>query len=131
MTPIDQPVAFKAIYRVLLDREAGPKAGNLLAFLEPDFLVARFRELPVDRLSFWQESAVEPAEFQAWLGKLGDKVAGIGWELVSEQEVFCVEYTITLADGRRQLKRVVVQGKPAEGFGAGLLAGTPWERVAG
>jgi lysyl-tRNA synthetase class 1 len=43
--PIECPVAFKAIYRVLLDRDSGPKAGNLLAFLKPEFVVNRFNEL--------------------------------------------------------------------------------------
>jgi lysyl-tRNA synthetase class 1 len=40
LTPIDQPGAFKALYRVLLDRDSGPKAGNLLSFLDRDFVVA-------------------------------------------------------------------------------------------
>ena len=131
MTPVEQPVAFKAIYRVLLDRESGPKAGNLLAFLDRDFLVKRFRELPCDLLAFWKESAVQPAEFKAWLEKLGDKVAGVSWELVSEGAVFAVEYTVRLGDGRRQMRRILVEGQPAEGVGAGLLAGTAWEGVTG
>src|SRR6478609_813822 len=58
LTPLDQPLAFKAIYRVLLDREAGPKAGNLLAFLDPAFVVRRFQELPVTRAEFWRDSAI-------------------------------------------------------------------------
>jgi lysyl-tRNA synthetase class 1 len=131
MTPIEQPVAFKAIYRVLLDRESGPKAGNLLAFLDRDFLVKRFRELAVDRLAFWRESAVQPEEFKAWLEKQGDKVAGVTWELVSEGDVFSVEYIVRLGDGRRQLKRILVTGQPVEGFGAGVLAGTAWEVARG
>jgi lysyl-tRNA synthetase class 1 len=44
--PMDVPQAFKAIYCVLLDRDAGPKAGNLLAFLKPEFVVKRFGEVP-------------------------------------------------------------------------------------
>ena len=45
MTPLPSGDAFKAIYRVLLDRESGPRAGSLLAFLERDFIIARFNEL--------------------------------------------------------------------------------------
>jgi hypothetical protein len=74
---------------------------------------------------------VQPAEFKAWLEKLGDKVAGVSWELVSVGAVFAVEYTVRLGDGRRQMRRVLVEGQPAEGFGAGLLAGTAWEGVTG
>jgi hypothetical protein len=52
--PMDVPLAFKAVYRVLLDRDSGPKAGNLLAFLKPEFVINRFNEvadgfeLPID-----------------------------------------------------------------------------------
>jgi len=43
--PMDVPLAFKAVYRVLLDRDSGPKAGNLLAFLKPEFVIHRFNEV--------------------------------------------------------------------------------------
>ena len=44
LTPIAPAQAFKALYRVLLDRDSGPKAGNLLAFLDRDFLLQRLRD---------------------------------------------------------------------------------------
>ena len=44
LTPIAPAQAFKALYRVLLDRDSGPKAGNLLAFLDQDFLLKRLRD---------------------------------------------------------------------------------------
>ena len=65
LTPIEQPLAFKAIYRVLLDRDAGPKAGNLLAFLDAEFVIVRFRELPYDRLEFWKETATTVEDFDS------------------------------------------------------------------
>src|SRR5208337_1827452 len=67
LTPIDQPGAFKAIYRVLLDRENGPKAGNFFSFLDRDFVVRRCQELPVDKLKFWEESSMEEDAFEQWL----------------------------------------------------------------
>jgi len=69
LTPIDQPSAFKAIYRVLLDRENGPKAGNFLSFLEREFVVRRFSELPVDRREFLEQTGISPETFEQWLGK--------------------------------------------------------------
>ena len=69
LTPIDQPSAFKAIYRVLLDRTNGPKAGNFLSFLERDFVVRRCAELSVDRLKFWQEVTVTEEVFEQWIAK--------------------------------------------------------------
>ena len=69
LTPIDQPGAFKAIYRVLLDRENGPKAGNFFSFLDRDFVVRRCLELPVDKLKFWQETGMTEEAFAQWLIK--------------------------------------------------------------
>ncbi len=108
MTPIEQPVAFKAIYRVLLDREAGPKAGNLLAFLERDFVIARFRELECDKLAFWRESAVTMDALEKWIAKETDKIEARDSQLTIEGGVSANEFTFTMKDGKRMLKRVIV-----------------------
>jgi lysyl-tRNA synthetase class 1 len=113
LTPIEQPVAFKAIYRVLLDKEAGPKAGNLLAFLEPEFVVARFQELPYERVAFWRESAVTEAELQAWTTQNAEKIAGKTWSVEAEGDVAAYEIVYEMKDGKRQLKRLLVQGYDA------------------
>jgi lysyl-tRNA synthetase class 1 len=110
MTPVEQPVAFKAIYRVLLDREAGPKAGNLLAFLEREFVIARFRELAFDKIAFWRESAVTMDTLEKWIVKEGDKIASRDSQLCVEGGATANEMTFTLKDGKRLLKRVVVEG---------------------
>jgi lysyl-tRNA synthetase class 1 len=113
LTPIEQPVAFKAIYRVLLDKEAGPKAGNLLAFLEPEFVIARFQELPYERVAFWRESAVTEAELQAWATQNAEKIAGKTWSVEAEGDVAAYEIVYEMKDGKRQLKRLLVQGYDA------------------
>ena len=110
MTPIEQPVAFKAIYRVLLDREAGPKAGNLLAFLERDFVIARFRALECERLAFWRESAITMEALEAWITKESEKIESRESHLVNEGGVSANEFTFTMKDGKRLLKRVIVDG---------------------
>ncbi len=51
-TPISQSEAFKAVYRVLLDRDMGPRAGALMAVLERDFVVNRLAELAYDEAEF-------------------------------------------------------------------------------
>lgn len=66
-TPIGQGEAFQALYRVLLDKERGPKAGNLIPFLDPAFLIRRLRELPYSRDQFLQESGVTPDAVLTWL----------------------------------------------------------------
>jgi lysyl-tRNA synthetase class 1 len=118
-TPIEQGSGFKAIYRVLLDRESGPKAGNLLAFLERDFVVRRFRELPFDRVQFWRETAVSADDLRAWHAKEAAKIASQEHRVEVEGAVFSSEYIFTMTDGKRILKRVVTEGKPADG---GVLA---------
>ena len=110
MTPIEQPAAFKAIYRVLLDREAGPKAGNLLAFLDCDFVVTRFRELTFDKLEFWRESGITMDALEAWMTKEADKIASHESQLGVEGGATANEMTFTMKDGKRLLKRVVVEG---------------------
>jgi len=122
LTPIEQPLAFKAIYRVLLDRDAGPKAGNLLAFLDADFVTARFRELPYDRLEFWRQSATSVEDLEKWFAQMGDKIAEKSWTTAMEGSVAAFEIIVTLKDGKRQLKRVLVEGSSGDDGIRGMLA---------
>ena len=122
LTPIEQPVAFKAIYRVLLDREQGPKAGNLLAFLERDFVIPRFRELPFSTLEFWRQTATSERDLAKWLAQQGEKIAGFTWTTAIEGNVASFEITYTLKDGKRQLKRLLLEGTNTEDSAKALLA---------
>jgi lysyl-tRNA synthetase class 1 len=122
LTPIEQPVAFKAIYRVLLDREQGPKAGNLLAFLEPAFVIPRLRALPFDTLDYWRQTATSEEDLTKWLTQQGEKIAGFTWTSAMEGNVASFEITYTLKDGKRQLKRVLLEGQNADSAVSGLLA---------
>ena len=63
-----------SVYRTLLDRDSGPKAGNLLAFLDRDFLRQRFRELPYEQAAFWYETSISREEFDAWLTEHQDHI---------------------------------------------------------
>ncbi len=119
LTPIDQPLAFKALYRVILDKTAGPKAGNLLAFLDRDFIQRRLRELPFDRVEFWKETSLTPDALRAWHTKEAAKIASHEQRVNVEGAVFSSEYIFTLTDGKRVLRRVVTEGTPA---GDGVLA---------
>ncbi len=122
LTPIDQPVAFKAIYRVLLDREQGPKAGNLLAFLEPGFVIPRFRELPYATLDFWRETATTEEDLTKWRTQQQEKIAGSTWTQAMEGSVAAFDIIYTFRDGKRQLKRLLVEGKPVESVIGGWIA---------
>ncbi len=109
-TPIEQPAAFKAIYRVLLDKEMGPKAGNLLAFLDRDFVIKRFREMPFERADFWRETAIPMPELEAWLEKEREKIAEHSSQLTVDGPLAVNEFTIVMKDGKRLRKRVLTEG---------------------
>lgn len=115
LTPIAPAQAFKALYRVLLDRDSGPKAGNLLVFLDQDFVLKRLQELPYDDVVFWQETGVSREDFEAWLvehdphinrivtqGKLGEA------QPETSSRLGVVECVVELDDGKTHMKRVLL-----------------------
>src|SRR5688572_19355105 len=114
LTPIDQPAAFKAIYRVLLDRENGPKAGNFLSFLERKFVEQRFRELPVDKVAFWKESAADDATLQQWLGKERPNISSVLARCDSADSASIVELVSSMNDGKTHCRRVLVSSEKAD-----------------
>jgi lysyl-tRNA synthetase class 1 len=118
LTPIEQPLAFKAIYRVLLDKEAGPKAGNLFAYLERDFLQKRFAEVPVDKGLFWKESALTQEQLNAWMQKEKEKIVSCEHAVQSAECGHVLELTVVMADGKKHTRRTWL---PAPGDSAAML----------
>jgi len=106
LTPIDQPPAFQSIYRTLLDRESGPKAGSFLAFLDREFVIARFKEVPFDQIEFWRDTGVSPEAFEGWLSKEKSKIQTIRAASHQTQDGGVIEFTVTLDDGKTYMKRV-------------------------
>ena len=109
LTPIEQSSAFKAIYRVLLDKASGPKAGNLLAFLDPGFVITRFRDLPFEKHAFWRETATPMSQLEQWMEKEKEKIAGQTSELLTDGPLTVNEFTFTMIDGKRLKKRVLTE----------------------
>lgn len=110
LTPIEQPLAFKAIYRVMLDKQAGPKAGNLLAFLDRDFVIKRCKELEFDQVEFWKESATAGDALAKWQTDQGDKIAGQTEEIVTNGAWVAKDITYTMADGKKVKRRLLSGG---------------------
>ncbi|MBM3845052.1 MAG: lysine--tRNA ligase [Verrucomicrobia bacterium] len=113
LTPIDQPTAFKAIYRVLLDRENGPKAGNFLSFLDPAFVSKRCSELTVDEFAFLSEASSTEAEFSAWLAKEKSAPSSIeacvrNAHSAAGETIAVVELRIVMRDGKTHCRRIRV-----------------------
>lgn len=106
-TPIAPAQAFQAIYRVLIDRDSGPKAGNLIVFLEPGFVVKRFTELPYTEEEFWRETALPEAELEAWLTEHRPHVASVAVRLKRGMAAGVIEFAIQLDDHKQHTKRVL------------------------
>jgi lysyl-tRNA synthetase class 1 len=76
LTPVSQKDAFAAIYRVLLDKEQGPKGGALLAYLHREFLIKRFSEISFSRDAFWNESGITVDQCKNWFKQHKGQIAG-------------------------------------------------------
>jgi lysyl-tRNA synthetase class 1 len=112
LIPIPQLAAFQAIYRVLLDRDSGPKAGNLFVFLDRDFIVQRFKELSFPATDFWRATGVPLSEFEAWLEKhkpdITDILAGIDITIKEDGDwVGIIEFFVTLKDQKTYMHRTL------------------------
>ena len=118
LTPIDQPGAFKAIYRVLLDRESGPKAGNLLSFLDREFVVKRFGEVPWSEREFLQATGISVEGFEHWMSLEKAKIVSISAryrEISDDPGNSVVEFQVAMTDGKMHCRRVPLgEGKVRE-----------------
>jgi lysyl-tRNA synthetase, class I len=115
LTPLEAPRAFQAIYRVLLDRDNGPRAGSLLSFLERDFVVRRSAELPVDHRKFLEETSTPPEAFARWLTEHRADVVDVRAALrglTGDRAV--AEFLVRTTDGKTQCRRVLVEGSAAD-----------------
>lgn len=123
MTPIEPAKAFQAIYRVLLDKDSGPKAGNLLAFLDRKFVIDRFRALKYDQTQFWQDTGMTVDDLEAWLMQEKDSISSVSicFDLIARESELppndmgqtytrglgIIEFQFVLNDRKRYVKRVL------------------------
>ncbi len=118
LTPIDQPHAFKAIYRVLLDRESGPKAGNLLSFLDRAFVLKRFNEVPYNERDFLGETGLSVEAFEQYASLEKAKITAMRAlyrPIPNDPGNSVVEFAITMADGKNHCRRIPLgEGKVEE-----------------
>lgn len=111
LTPLDQPSAFAAFYRVLLDNSKGPKAGNFLAFLEREKLVSLFGAVAwnaaADEAVYLRESCTTIEEIKKFASG-ASKFKAVSAEVTTRSvgaESF-VEALITTSDGKTHVRRV-------------------------
>ncbi|CAO5160225.1 Lysine--tRNA ligase [Frankia sp. AiPs1] len=82
LTPLAQRDAFEAIYVVLFGALSGPRAGNLLAFLDRRFVLGRLTEAPFDEDAFWREASLDDASAARWLEGLAPQARDVSANLV-------------------------------------------------
>lgn len=111
ITPLKQSVAFQAIYRVILDRTAGPRAGNLLSFLESEFIISRFRDLTYSKEDFWSATAISTSEFEGWLGEESENIvsAHTKLDIADSALIGVVEVYTTMTDEKEYVKRIFIE----------------------
>ncbi len=113
-TPIDQPSAFLAFYRVLLDNTKGPKAGNFLAFLKREDLVRLFWAVPLDEAEYLRAAAssIEDVRKFAQDGKVKAMHATLTTR--SAGAAMFVEARVTTDDSKTHVRRVLVDSSAEE-----------------
>jgi lysyl-tRNA synthetase class 1 len=108
ITPISQADGFSALYTVLLDRQSGPKAGNLLAFLEREFVIARLSEVPMPSVTdFWADTAITEQELEDWVVSVRSKIVTASAETFFER-MGILELTAELSDSKIHLRRCII-----------------------
>lgn len=105
-TPIDQPTAFLAFYRVLLDNTKGPKAGNFLAFLKREDLVRLFSAVPLDEAEYLAASAVSIEDVRKFAQDGKAKAIHATLTTRSAGVMTFVEARITTDDEKTHIRRV-------------------------
>jgi lysyl-tRNA synthetase class 1 len=123
LTPIQQGEAFQAIYLTLFGRRSGPRAGNILAFLDRTFVLGRFREVPMSVEAFWRDSAVPEGEVEAWLEGLAGTITGLSAHILFDgtevetvpggdphvRAMGVIDFVASLQGGRAQVKRCCLE----------------------
>jgi len=106
LIPMNPKQSFAAIYRVLLNKPQGPKAGSLVAYIHEDFISKRFNELTLNVIKFWEETAISQEEFNTWLAENESKIIEKTEKIITENNISVTEYNIKLDDHKTHIRRV-------------------------
>ncbi|MCX6272745.1 MAG: lysine--tRNA ligase [Bacteroidetes bacterium] len=117
ITPIDQKSCFQAFYRVLLDKEQGPKAGNLIACLDKSFLMKRLQEPHFDRVALYRQANIGRTDLENWLKAELENIVKVDIHVDficrngsghSYSGAGVVELSIKLKDNKTHMKRLLL-----------------------
>ena len=118
LVPLNAKDAFKAIYTVLIDKQAGPKAGTFIAFIDRDFVVKRFNEVIYDKVECWRRTSFKYDEFSNWVkdNKENIEKSEITYEYSDSSQVGVINAIITMKDGKKYMKRIIFENIDKEEF---------------
>ncbi len=107
LTPINPKLAFEAIYRVMLNKQQGPKAGSLIAYIDKDFIQKRFNEPAFNEIEFWKESSLTENEYNLWLKENSEKIIEKTEKNYTIDNVSVKEISVSMNDNKIYVKRVM------------------------
>ena len=115
LTPLAQGEAFAAVYLLFLGRPSGPKAGNLLAFLDRDDVLGRLQGMEFSRPLLLQETALPSDVVVDGLANRRTKIesAVVGADTADGLGVASV--VVTTTQGRREAVRAELTRFAGEG----------------
>ena len=106
LVPTNPKESFRAVYRLLLDKDKGPQVGSLLFYLDKQFIRQRFNDVDLNVSELRQQLVTTPDDFRAMLEKEGSKIKGIRIEEHAEENSPIKEFTISLNDGHVMRRRL-------------------------
>jgi hypothetical protein len=82
-------------------------------FLNQDFLIQRFQELPYSPIDFWQESGISTQQLEDWLQEHKTTITAIkaipDFSLKESHDISMIEFMITFTDHKTYLQRVIFE----------------------
>jgi lysyl-tRNA synthetase, class I len=112
LTPLPAREAFQALYRVLFARESGPRAGNVIAYLDSTWVLERLAAVSAPAEEYWSETALDEEAVVAWFERHREDVTSVEATLRSSDGLAVVDFEVSLADGKRHVVRLA-SGTPA------------------
>ncbi len=118
IVPLPVKKAFEAIYIVLIGKNQGPKAGSFIAFIDRDFVIERFNELPYNKVDCWRRTSMTKRDFDKWYNKNADRIVSASYtiEYDDEENIGVINVVVNLDDGKSYMQRIIFEDITEEGF---------------
>jgi len=116
LVPVAPKESFRAIYRLLLNKDRGPQVGSLLYYLDKEFVKTRINELAIDADKLRSALTIPFDEFKSYLEKDKDKISKITSKEFASEKGMVIEHTIYLQDGHITTRRSIIEAVDTEAY---------------